>query len=63
MGDKNRQIRKMCEQLGLEVARLKRTAVGPVKLGMLPQGKWRELTPEEVNRLMNAAKMNASDKK
>lgn len=60
---RNRQIRKMCEQLGLEVARLKRTAVGPVKLGMLPQGKWRELTPEEVNRLMNAAKMNASDKK
>ena len=55
---RNRQIRKMCEQLGLEVARLKRTAVGPVKLGMLPQGKWRELTPEEVNRLMNA-----SDKK
>lgn len=53
---------KMCEQLGLEVARLKRTAVGAVKLGMLPQGKWRELTSEEVNRLMNAAKMNATNK-
>ena len=59
---RNRQIRKMCEQLGLEVARLKRTAVGAVKLGMLPQGKWRELTSEEVNRLMNAAKMNATNK-
>ena len=48
---RNRQIRKMCEQLGLEVARLKRTAVGQVKLGMLPQGKWRELSPDEVKRL------------
>lgn len=58
---RNRQIRKMCEQLGLEVARLKRTAVGSVKLGMLPQGKWRELTQDEVNKLMNAAKMNQRD--
>lgn len=48
---RNRQIRKMCEQLGLEVARLKRTAIGQVKLGMLPQGKWRDLTPDEVKRL------------
>ena len=48
---KNRQIRKMCEKLGLEVARLKRTAIGNVKLGMLAPGKWRELTPEEVKKL------------
>lgn len=48
---RNRQIRKMCEQLGLDVARLKRTAMGPVRLGMLPQGKWRALTAEEVERL------------
>ena len=48
---RNRQIRKMCEQLGLEVARLKRTAIGQVKLGMLPQGKWRDLTGDEVKRL------------
>ncbi len=48
---RNRQIRKMCEQLGLEVARLKRTAIGQVKLGMLPQGKWRDLTADEVKRL------------
>lgn len=53
---RNRQIRKMCEALELEVARLKRISMGSVKLGMLPQGKWRELTPEEVNRLMRAAK-------
>ncbi len=48
---RNRQIRKMCEQLGLEVARLKRTAIGQVKMGMLKQGAWRDLTPEEIKKL------------
>jgi 23S rRNA pseudouridine2605 synthase len=52
---RNRQIRKMCEQLGLEVARLRRTAVGFLKLGMLPPGKWRVLTAEEVRGLIRAA--------
>ena len=41
--------------LGLEVARLKRTAIGAVKLGMLPQGRFRDLTPDEVRRLRAAA--------
>ena len=53
---RNRQIRNMCEQLGLEVARLRRIAMGSVRLGMLPSGKWRELTPEEVRRLKEEAK-------
>ena len=48
---RNRQIRKMCEAVGLEVARLKRTAIGPVKLGMLQPGKWRELTNEEMRMI------------
>lgn len=52
---RNRQIRRMCEALGIEVARLKRTSVGSVKLGMLPQGKWRDLTELEINKLFNAA--------
>ena len=46
---RNRQIRKMCEQL--EVPRLKRIAVGQVKLGGLKSGAWRELTKDEVHRL------------
>lgn len=50
---RNRQIRKMCEAVGLEVARLKRTAVGPIKLGMLKPGTWRDLKPEEPRALRN----------
>ena len=46
---RNREIRKMCESQGLEVARLKRISIGSLKLGMLPQGKYRELTEEEIN--------------
>ncbi len=51
---KNREIRRMCEQLGLEVMRLRRTAIGSVKLGMLPTGKWRHLQPKEVRALVMA---------
>lgn len=53
---RNRQVRKMCEAVGLEVARLKRTAIGPLKLGMLAPGKWRELRPGEIGMLRNAVK-------
>lgn len=53
---RNRQIRKMCEAVGLEVARLKRTTIGPLKLGMLQPGQWRELKPAEVGMLRNAVK-------
>lgn len=52
---RNRQIRRMCEAIGLEVIRLKRSAEGPVKLGMLPPGEWRELKRSEVVALRNAA--------
>lgn len=49
---KNREIRRMCEALGLEVARLKRTQIGGVKMGMLKQGDWRDLTEKEVKALL-----------
>ena len=48
---RNRQIRRMCEAVGLEVIRLKRTEIAGVKLGMLPQGKWRLLNEREMRRL------------
>lgn len=51
---KNRQVRKMCEAVGLEVARLKRTSIGPLKLGMLKPGTWRELKAEELRALRNS---------
>lgn len=51
---RNRQIRKMCEAVGLEVARLRRVSVGPLKLGMLKPGTWRELTAEELRAIRNA---------
>ena len=50
---RNRQIRKMCEAVGLEVARLRRTSIGPVKLGILKPGTWRDLKPEELRALRN----------
>jgi len=59
---RNRQIRKMCESVGLTVIRLKRTAIGSIKLGMLAQGKWRNLTDEEVHKLMSSAGMSMSKK-
>ena len=49
---KNREIRRMCEAVGLEVARLKRTQIGGVKMGMLKQGDWRDLTEKEVKNLL-----------
>lgn len=57
---RNRQIRKMCEALGLDVARLKRTSMGSLKLGMLHPGKWRELTEDEVHKLMVSSGMKVN---
>ena len=45
----------MCEAVGLEVIRLKRSAEGPVKLGMLQPGEYRELKKSEISALRNAA--------
>lgn len=44
---KKRQIRRMCEQVGLQVVGLKRIRIGNIKLGALPQGQWRYLRAEE----------------
>ncbi len=60
---RNRQIRKMCEELGLEVIRLKRTSVGNVKLGMLKPGDWRDLSDDELRSLMASAQISASRQK
>jgi len=48
---RNRQIRRMCEESGLDVCRLKRVAVGRLELGKLPGGRWRYLTEDEIEYL------------
>ena len=45
---RNRQIRKMCEQVGLKVAKLTRIAIGSITLGDLSTGKWRYLSENEI---------------
>ena len=45
---KKRQIRRMCEQVGLHVTGLKRVRIGRVRLGDLPLGQWRYLGPDEA---------------
>ena len=48
---KNRHIRRMLSELAIEVLRLVRVAIGPVRLGNLPKGKARPLTNEEKKAL------------
>lgn len=50
---RNRQIRKMCEQVGLEVMRLRRIAVGELNIGTLRPGQWRFLNHSETEYLKN----------
>ncbi len=51
---KNRQIRKMCEKAELYVTRLKRVREGPLELGELAPGKWRHLTEDEMQKLLES---------
>jgi 23S rRNA pseudouridine2604 synthase len=50
---KKRQIRRMCEAVGLEVLMLKRVRIGPIRLSDLPEGQWRHLSPREIDELRN----------
>ena len=48
---RNRQVRKMCKSIGHPVIKLKRVAIGHIKLGNLPIGRWRYLTEKEIEYL------------
>ena len=50
----NRQIRRMCEHFDYTVRRLQRVRIMHIRLGELPIGKWRNLTPEEVRGLLKS---------
>lgn len=46
-----RQVRRMCAAVGLRVLRLRRVRMGPLELGRLKPGAWRDLTPREIRAL------------
>jgi 23S rRNA pseudouridine2604 synthase len=48
----NRQIRRMCEALGYTVESLRRVRIMHVRLGELPLGRWRQLSPQEIAPLL-----------
>ncbi len=52
---KNRVVRRFFDRFDHGVLKLKRVAIGPLKLGDLPRGMYRELTPEEVKKLKQVA--------
>ena len=52
---RNRQIRRMCEMVDLEVTDLLRIRVGPIHLNNLPEGKWRMITNEERDALISGS--------
>lgn len=56
---RNRQVRRMIEAVGSQVLKLVRTAIGPVRIGGLEIGKWRELAPSEVRALVECARRQA----
>ncbi len=59
---RNRQIRKMCEAVGLTVKRLKRTEIAGVKLGMLKLGDWRPLNEKEMRHLTSVSQKGEQNK-
>jgi pseudouridine synthase len=56
---RNRQVRRMVEALGAVVLKLVRVRIGPLRIGTLPIGQWRQLTRAEVEALMPASSRRA----
>ena len=58
---RNRQVRRMCASIGHPVRRLTRQRMGPIKLGDLRPGHWRDLTDREIRLLRAAASLRSPD--
>lgn len=58
---RNRIVRRWAEELGLKVDRLARLSYGPVRLGDLPAGRYRPLTPKEETGLYKAVRMTPGE--
>ncbi len=52
---RNRQVRRMCSAVGHPVMKLKRIRYGPIRLGNLKPGSYRDLTPREIDKLQKLA--------
>ena len=57
---RNRQIRRMCAAVGLEVVDLLRVRIGPLRLADLPEGRWRPLDPAERAALLHPGEARPS---
>lgn len=55
---KKREIKRIWKKVGFKVVSIKRVGFGPVKLGSLKKGRWRYLTPQEVDLLRREVKLN-----
>ena len=60
---RNRQIRRMCSALGYRVVTLVRIRIMHIRLGELPVGKWRHLTPKERDELLTAVGLHEEESK
>lgn len=60
---RKRQVRRMCEAIGHPVMRLQRLRLGPLGLGGLKPGQWRELSPREVQELKQGFKQDTKQEK
>lgn len=58
---RNRQVRRMTAAVGHPTLRLARVAIGPITLGTLPPGQWRDLTPEEREALSSSSDRSDAD--
>jgi 23S rRNA pseudouridine2605 synthase len=58
---RNRQVRRMCSIVGHPVRELTRVRMGPIALGQLELGHWRDLTADEVKRLQQATTAEATE--
>ena len=57
---RNRQVRRMVEAVGSKVLKLVRTAIGPIEIGELKIGTWRELTAAELAKLSGSPTKSGS---
>jgi len=58
---RNRVVRRMFDEIGYPVLRLQRTRIGPLQIGSIPRGAWRELTPGELEQIRQAVRMDEDD--